>query len=1202
MSIKPSFTHLRLHTEYSLLDGANKISNLVSRVKELGMTSIAMTDHGNMFGAIDFYQQMTVAGIKPIIGMEGYIHNGDTLDDKTTKQRFHICLYAKDQKGYENLMYLSSKAFIDGFYYFPRINKNELREHSEGLICTSACLQGEVNWHLNLSNDRNVKNGALGYEGAKAVALEYKKMFGDDFYLELMRHGIGDQLFIDEQILRIARETGIKVVATNDTHYTYPGDAQYHEAFMCIGMNKLYDDPSRMRHSVHEFYLKSPEQMARLFADIPEALEHTQEIVDKCNLKLKLGDPTPPNFKFTPEYAKKEGLDIHNEDDAPLPPEAGKDEKRAWKSAIDKNDAEYFIYRCRIGLENRLIHVPHAKHEEYKARLEFEMKIINDMKFPGYMLIVWDFVKVAKEMGIAVGPGRGSAAGSLVAYSLDITDIDPMKYDLLFERFLNPERVSMPDIDMDFMQARRGEIIDYVVEKYGRNQVAQIITFGSLLAKGVIRDVARVLDMPLSQADKMAKLVPDELGITLNGKSKNGDFIEGAFQKEPKLRELIEGDANASRVWEFAKKLEGLKRNSGMHAAGVVISNEELWYKTPIYKPSGETTFVTQYSLNFLEDVDLIKFDFLGLKTLDVIDNAIKLIKRRYDKEINWHKIDENDKKVYEVIRTGETVGMFQIESSGMQDLNKRLKPDNFEDLIAVLALYRPGPMESGMLDDFIERKHGRQAITYTFDTMEPILGNTYGVIVYQEQVMQIVQTIGGFSLGYSDIIRRAMGKKKDMSVYNDEFASGAKKQGYDYDKASKLFDLIEKFAGYGFNKSHSAAYAMVTFQTAWLKTYYPNEFMAALLTSDKDNMDKVVRYIDEVRRMEIELSPPDVCDSYLEFSAITKNNKDIILFGLGAIKGVGESAVLSIINTREKEGDFTSIQDFVNRIDPSKVNKRFIESTVKSGGFDRFGYSRKALLDQIELIVETAKKASDAKKNAAGSLFGDDAEITTVPLNLTNSDEYTLKEILEFEKETLGFYVSGHPLDEYRPILDDLKYSLSSEIENISDGSTAIFIGKVEEIQKKTSKKGNQFGIVSLMDFHGNIEIMLFADKLDELATMDLNEPIAFKVKIAHTEMFTRISVIKIMTLKEAKKETKKTKTQVRETPQEPLNLALRLDTDMKVLEDLYTLIRQNPGHRELKITIISKLHNVVIDSAIRVDSKIIMALQDNGHVDIIS
>ncbi len=1193
MSVQ-QFTHLHLHTEYSLLDGANKITNLVVEVKKLGMTSVAMTDHGNMFGAIDFYKQMTEAGIKPIIGMEGYIHNGEEIDDRSTKQRFHVCLFAKNQVGYENLMYLSSKAYIDGFYYFPRINKKELREHSEGLICTSACLQGEVNWHLNLANERNVKNGAGGYEGAKAVALEYKEIFGDDFYLEIMRHGIGDQLFIDEQLLQLSVETGIKIVATNDTHYTYPDDAQYHEAFMCIGMNKLYDDPNRMRHSVHEFYLKSPEQMGKLFVDIPEAIEHTQEIADKCQLELHLGDPTPPNFKFTQEYAATESLTIDYADDAPLQAGASSEDKKKWMGAADKNDAEYFIHRCEVGLKNRLIHVPQERHEEYKERLIFEMDVINSMKFPGYMLIVWDFVKVAKEMGIAVGPGRGSAAGSLVAYSLDITDIDPMKYDLLFERFLNPERVSMPDIDMDFMQARRGEIIDYVVEKYGRNQVAQIITFGSLLAKGVIRDVSRVLDVPLSQADKMAKLIPDELGITLNGKMKNGELKPGAYQKEPKLVELIESDPTAARVWEFSKRLEGLKRNAGMHAAGVVISNRELWYKTPIYKPSGEDTFVTQYSLNFLEDVDLIKFDFLGLKTLDVIDAAIKLVKRRYDVTVDWHDIDENDSHVYDVIQTGETVGMFQIESSGMQDLNKRLKPSTFEDLIAVLALYRPGPMESGMLDDFIERKHGRQEIVYVFEALEEILKPTYGVIVYQEQVMQIVQTIGGMSLGGADIVRRAMGKKKvdEMIKYNKLFSEGAQKQGLDYKTASELFDLIEKFAGYGFNKSHSAAYAMVTFQTAWLKSYYPQEFMAALLTSEKDNTEKVVKYIDEVKRMKMELSPPDINISQLEFSATKKDEQDVILFGLGAIKGVGEAAVESILEVRE-EGPFLNMKDFVNRIEPSKVNKRVIESVTKSGGFDQFEYSRRALLEQIEIIIQTAKDASSARKNAVGSLFGDDADITEVDLRLEHAPEFELKQILDFEKSTLGFYVSGHPLDNFREEIGQMEYTLSSDIENIADGSTAIFIGKVEEIQKKVSKKGNQFGILNLMDFHGNIEMMLFSDKLDQLDRMDLDEPVAFKVKVTHTEMFTRISVVKIFTLKEVKKEAKKVQTKIREIPEEPLIITVRLSRDLARLEELYRLIRQNPGSRQMKLCITSKLQNVVLDSAIRIDSKIIPELE---------
>ncbi|MDD2784214.1 MAG: DNA polymerase III subunit alpha, partial [Sulfuricurvum sp.] len=629
---------------------------------------------------------------------------------------------------------------------------------------------------------------------------------------------------------------------------------------------------------------------------------------------------------------------------------------------------------------------------------------------------------------------------------------------------------------------------------------------------------------------------------------------------------------------------------------------EPLWKKTPIYKPSGEETFVTQYSLNYLEDIDLIKFDFLGLKTLDVIDNAIKLIKKRYDVDVNWHKIDENDPKVYEIIQSGDTIGMFQIESSGMQDLNRRLKPSLFEDLIAVLALYRPGPMESGMLDDFIERKHGRQAISYTFPSMEPILKPTYGVIVYQEQVMQIVQTVGGFSLGGADIVRRAMGKKKieEMQKYNKEFSEGAQKQGLDYKKASELFDLIEKFAGYGFNKSHSAAYAMVTFQTAWLKTYYPQEFMAALLTSEKDNTDKVVKYIDEAKRMKIFLGAPDINHSQLEFSAINKDGQDQILFGLGAIKGVGEAAVESILEARA-EGEFKDIQDFINRIEPQKVNKRVIECIIKAGGLDHFGYSRRALLEQVETLVETAKKGSSLKKDAQFSLFGDDEEVTAVELTLKNMDEFDLKTLLDFEKDTLGFYVSGHPLDNFRDQIDAINYTLSSEVENIEDGSSAIFIGKVEEITKKMSKKGSQFGLVSLMDFHGNIEVMLFSDKLEELEKMDLDEPIAFKVKVTHTEMFTRISVTKIMTLAEAKKEAKKVETKIVEAPQEPLLLRIRLSENLESLEKLYTLIRRHPGRRPIKLTIVSKLCDVVIDSAIRVDNKVIEELSALEDVDVV-
>ncbi|CAA6806893.1 MAG: DNA polymerase III alpha subunit (EC, partial [uncultured Sulfurovum sp.] len=953
------FTHLHLHTEYSMLDGANKIDVLAKKIKELGMDSVAMTDHGNMFGTITFYNTMKKNGIKPIIGMEAYIHNEDEIGDKSTRKRFHLCLYAKNDVGYKNLMYLSSQAYMHGFYYYPRINWSMLKEHSEGLICSSACLQGEVNWHLNLS-ERNVKNGALGYDEAKKVALRYKEVFGDDYYMELMRHGIDHQFNIDKDIMKISKETGVKIIATNDTHYTLQEDADAHEAFMCIAMNKLYDDPNRMRHSVHEFYVKSPDQMAELFADMPEAIANTQEIADKCNLEIKLGNPTPPNFKFAKQTAKEEGVTLPEEAEYSL-----------------ENDIVIFNHLCREGLKKRLEIVPEERHQEYRDRLQVEMDIINNMKFPGYMLIVWEFVIQAKKMDIPVGPGRGSAAGSLVAYSLEITDIDPIPYGLLFERFLNPERVSMPDIDMDFCQARRQEILDYVIEKYGRVNVAQIITFGKLQAKGVIRDVARVLDMPYTQADAMAKLIPDELGINLTD----------SYAKEPKIAELCATNPLAKRTWDYALALEGLNRNAGTHAAGVVISNEPLWKKTPLFKPTGQDTLATQYNGKYVEDVDLIKFDFLGLKTLTVIEEALKLVEQRHGKRIDFIKEDVNDKGVYDYISTGDTLGLFQIESAGMQDLAKKLKPNGFEDIIAMLALYRPGPMESGMLDDFVERKHGRAKITYMFPELEPILKPTYGVIVYQEQVMQIVQTIGGFSLGGADLVRRAMGKKikEEMDKLKEEFAVGAGKKGFDMATARELFDLIVKFAGYGFNKSHSAAYALITFYTSFLKNYYPTEFMAAILTLEKNNTDKVIKYVDELKSLNIELRPPNINRSLLVFQADEIEGKKIVFFGMGAIKGAGDVAINSIIATRDEGGEFKDMNDFVSRIDASKVNKRVIESLAKSGAFDDFGHSRCALISQVEAITEAAGKAMLAKKQAVGSLFGDAEEMTTVTVNISD-------------------------------------------------------------------------------------------------------------------------------------------------------------------------------------------------------------------------
>jgi DNA polymerase-3 subunit alpha len=1075
-------------------------------------------------------------------------------------------LYAKNQTGYRNLMYLSSRAYMHGFYYYPRINKKLLRENSEGLVCTAACLQGEVNWHLNTNNERNVKNGAKGYEGAKEVALEYKEIFGDDFYLEIMRHGIDDQLFIDNQILQLSQETGIKIVATNDTHYTEQKDAEAHEAFMCIAMNKLYDDPNRMRHSVHEFYVKSPEQIAKLYADIPEAISNTMEIADKCNLEIKLGNPTPPNFKFTLQRAENQQIEL---------PEPGVEYSL-------ENDKVLFIHECWQGLEKRLEIVPKEKHQEYRDRLQVEIDIINNMKFPGYMLIVWDFVIFGKEQNIPVGPGRGSAAGSLVAFCLFITDIDPMPYGLLFERFLNPERVSMPDIDMDFCQARRQEVIDYVVEKYGRENVAQIITFGKLLAKGVIRDVARVLDMPYAEADKMAKLIPDELGINLTD----------SWEKEPKIKELCDRDPKAARVWEYALALEGLNRNAGTHAAGVVISNEPLWEKTPLFKPSGLDTLATQYNGKYVEDVDLIKFDFLGLKTLTVIEWANQLVEKRHGKRIDFITEDIEDRGVYDSIQTGNTIGLFQIESSGMQDLAKRLKPSGFEDVIAMLALYRPGPMESGMLDDFIDRKHGRAKIDYFYDEFEaplkPILEPTYGVIVYQEQVMQIVQEIGGFSLGGADLVRRAMGKKivEEMDRLKGEFADGGVKKGYQREHCEELFDLIVKFAGYGFNKSHSAAYAMVTFYTSFLKHYYPTEFMAALLTSEKDNTDKVVKYVDEVKRMNFELVPPDINRSDLVFSSDNLDGQEVVMFGMGALKGAGDVAIKSILKARE-EGEFSDISDFISRIDGSKVNKRVIETLAKSGALDGFNYSRRALLEQIEEIVDSVKKAGEAKKQAVGSLFGDDEEMTTVALTLKEMPEYDAMEILEMEKESLGFYVSGHPLDKYRESIDEINHTLSSQIDELADGSEAIIVGKVESVVNKISKKGKPFGIATIMDFHGSLEFMLFEDQLKELEEdFDLSKPIAFKVRARVNDFGTSLSVRKIESLKDAKKEKLKTKKVEQVEP--PLHVYVDYTENEMILYNLFEVVSQNQGKRDMIITVKSKLGDIEIDSGYKINKSV--------------
>lgn len=1164
------FTHLHLHTEYSLLDGANKIGELAKTLKDQGAKSVAITDHGNMFGAIDFYKTMRKTGIKPIIGIEAYIHNNDDIGDTSDKQRFHLILLAKNQIGYKNLMYLSSKAYIEGFYYYPRINKKLLREHSEGLICSSACLAGEVSFHLNLS-ERNIARGAKGYERAKEVALEYKEIFGDDFYLEIMRHGIYDQLKIDDDLIRLSKETGIKLIATNDTHYTFKSRAEAHEAFMCIAMGKILDDPNRLKHSVHEFYVKSPSQMEAIFLDIPEAIANTAEIADKCDLTFAFDSkdytPTPPNFKFATQRAKEIGLNLPHPD----------------KQNDRENDDALFEKLCRDGLEKRLEFIEKDKHEFYKSRLEREINIIKNMGFSGYMLIVCDFIGWAKSKRyididgkektkepIPVGPGRGSAAGSLCAFSLRITDIDPIPYNLLFERFLNPSRISMPDIDVDFCQARRGEVIDYVTRQYGRDNVAQVATFGKLLARGVIRDVARVCDMPLKDADAMAKLIPDVLGITLNGEGEPGSekYKPGAFQLEPKIKELIETSPMAKRVWNFALDLEGLNRNAGMHAAGVVISNDPLWERVPLFRQTkgDDGQYITQYTKKFLEDVDLIKFDFLGLKNLDVIANAIKLVKMKYGVEILWENIDFNDKKTYETIQAGQTLGVFQIEGAGMQDLAANLKPDCFEDIIAMISLYRPGPMD--LIPDFIARKHGLAEVVYLLPEIKEILEPTYGVIVYQEQVMQIVQKVGGFSLGEADLVRRAMGSKdeKKLSQMKEQYLEGAKKSGFDIKKADELFELIMKFASYGFNKSHAAAYSMITFQTAYLKTYYPAEFMAALITAEEGNTDKIVKYIDEAKRLGIGLLPPSINASIKEFSVVDDENSSSgksIIYGLGAIKGVGAGAIENIIEMREKNGDYKTIDDFVSLVDNFKVNKKVLESLIYAGAMDALGKSRMALIQNIENIIDAMKRASGIKKEAENSLFCDDENMndTNVKVNFSeNSNEYSLKELLKFEQQSIGIYVSGHPLDDYRDEISAIKYTLSSEFLQMKDGDVTqtLCIGKIEDLTTRLTKTGKKMGIVSVLDFHGVFEMSVFDSELNNIEKLlqeNSDLPYGFLVRVNKDGEQVRIMLQGSMSLEDAKAGEFETKTKKSCPKKEYKKEVKRVIEEFEILLDLALL-----------------------------------------------
>ncbi|HXU70161.1 MAG TPA: DNA polymerase III subunit alpha [Polyangia bacterium] len=1034
------FTHLHLHSQYSLLDGAIRLSDLFKTCKQYGMDSVALTDHGNMYGMVDFYKKAKDAGVKPIFGCETYV-SATTMEDKTERKNYHLILLAKDMEGYKNLQFLNSKAFLEGFYYHPRIDKKLLKDHSRGLIGLSACLGGEVAQTLMRE----------GYDKAKDKALEYKSLFEDDsFYLEVQPNGLDEQEQVNDSWKKMSRETGLGLVATGDCHYVKREDWKAHNILMCIQQGKTLNDPGRLEHRTPAYYIQPPDEFNKKFGDIPEALENTVKIASRCNVELELGKT------YLPKYKVPEGYDI----DSYMRKVAADGLERRFAEKAAKGDK--------------------FDPDQYRERLRIELDVIVKMTFAGYFLIVWDFINYAKEHGIPVGPGRGSGAGSIVAWSMRITDLDPIPYNLLFERFLNPERVSMPDFDVDFCMNRRGEVIKYVTEKYGTTQVGQIVTMHQLKSRGVIRDIARVMSIPYAEADKVAKLVPEPV----QGKAPT---IDEALEAEPKLRELYADEKGPYKeLIEHARALEGLNRHAGMHAAGIVIGEKPLWEYVPCSRgPEGE--IVTQFAKDEVEQAGLVKFDFLGLTTLTIIDIAMGLIhKEKPELDINTVPLD--DASVYDMMTAGDTVGVFQIESSGFTELVKKLKPDRFEDIIALGALYRPGPLEGGMVDDFVNRKHGRTKVTYAHPALEPILKDTYGVIVYQEQVMQISSALAGYSLGQADLLRRAMGKKKKevMEKEKGKFLAGAEKKGIDQKIADETFELMSKFAAYGFNKSHSAAYGLLTYQTGYLKRYWPEEFFAGVLTCGKEDTDKVVKNVAEVRAHGIDVLKPDVNLSLMDFSVVKEGNKKVIRFGLSAVKGVGEGAVESILAAREKDGPFKDVFDFCLRIDLKRVNKKVLEALVKSGAFDTLHpqQNRAAMLAAIDVAVDEAQKVARERESGQGNLFGGFASPTAAPqavtaahLKYADVDEFTPKMRLGFEKESLGFYITGHPLDRYQADLKRFRATKTPDIQEKEDWEEVQVGGIVSSYKEWPLKSGEgRMCVFSLEDTYGTVRVACFA------------------------------------------------------------------------------------------------------------------------------
>jgi DNA polymerase-3 subunit alpha len=1029
------FVHLHLHTDYSLLDGACDLSLLIDETARRKTRAVAVTDHGNLFAAANFYHEAVTKGVKPIIGCEVYVARG-SRHEKTSDPEApgagranHLLLLCENNDGYRNLLKLVSSGFLEGFYYKPRIDHALLAQHSRGLLALSSCLRGEVAEAL--------ADGK--YEDAREAAYRLRDIFGKgNFFLEVQDQGLEVEKRVNTDLVRLSKETGIPLAATNDCHYLTQADSKAQEVLLCIQTGKTMSEPSRMKFATDQFYYKTPEEMARVFRELPDAVERTVVIADRCNVKIERVANPFPEFKVP----------------------SGETADSYFEKVTRQGFAERVPHLEAIAAQGRL----RAPLADYERRLSDEIEMIKQMRFAGYFLIVWDFIRYARAQGVPVGPGRGSAAGSLVSYALRITDVDPLQYGLLFERFLNPERISLPDIDIDFCMLRRGEVINYVTEKYGRDNVAQIITFGTMAAKAAIKDVGRALDMPFAEVDRLAKLVPQQLNITLDEALKQSPQLRSAGQKDEKVGELL----------EIAQRLEGFARHASTHAAGVVISPQPLTEIVPLYK-SNRDEITTQYDMNALERIGLLKMDFLGLTTLTVLRDTVKLVKQNRGVELDLDALPLDDAATYALFARAETSGIFQFESHGMRDILRKYQPARLEDLTALNALYRPGPIQGGMIDDFIQRKHGKKRVTYELPEVKDILEETYGVILYQEQVMQIANRLAGFSLGDADILRRAMGKKKpeEMAKQKEKFLSGCAARNVPAKKAERIFDLMAEFAGYGFNKSHSCAYALLAYQTAYLKVHYPVEFMAAMMTAETGNTEKVVKYINEARGMGITVLPPDVNQSDVDFTPVGQ----AIRFGMRAIKNVGENTVRGILDARAQLGRFTSLFQFCESVDPRLMNRRVLESLIRAGALDSLGSRRAQLFAVIDRAMERGQKLHRDRSSGQHGLFGGGGPAVEEPAtdSLPDLEEWPEHELLAGEYATLGFYVSGHPLARYAGRLQELKVVELASIDEGLNGKEIAVCGLIQGVRMMRNRDGKPWAIVSLQDMSGFLELMVF-------------------------------------------------------------------------------------------------------------------------------